>query len=47
MLMQMMLIHGIDELPFELFTGIVDEFPFEISTRIELGLKLVFGQFAR
>lgn len=46
MLIQMMLILGIDELLFELSTGILDELLFEISARIELGLKFMFGQFA-
>lgn len=47
MLIQMILIHGIDELPFELSTRILDELPFEVSTGIELGSKFVFGHFAR
>lgn len=37
MLIQMILIHGIDELPFELSIGILHEFSFGLSTGIELG----------
>lgn len=40
MLLQMILIHGIDELPFELSIGILDESPFEVSIGIELGSKV-------
>lgn len=41
MLIKMILIRGIDELPFELSIGNLDEFPFEVWTGIELGSKVL------